>query len=300
MKTYTNKRPPFTWKKPPASEAFIVLNAEEAAQFGKLTSSLKRKAFHQADQLFIRHADLRVVKVCDESGKELYAVQRGAATPAEQRELKTEARAKSAAAKTAQKQRRKRLAERIDNIKFLTQEEVKGFFDVVKDKRDKALFLLIYKRGLRASEPGLLLLEDYDRKTGTLYARRLKGSISSVHHLQRDEIRALNAWLKEREIRGIDSDHLFPGRFSQGLSRKQVFEIFQRYAKVAGLPEDKRHPHTLKHSLATHLLECGADVRDVQDSLGHAEIDSTLIYAALTNKMRGKAAREAPLKLPSF
>jgi site-specific recombinase XerD len=198
------------------------------------------------------------------------------------------------------KRKRSRQAERIERIKFLTRDQVKAFFSVVKDKRDRALFLLIYKRGLRASEPGLLLLEDYDRRTGKLYTRRLKGSLSGLHLLQRDEIRVLNTWLKEREKRGIDSDHLFPGRFGRGLSRKQVWEIFQRYAIAAGLPEDKRHPHTLKHSLATHLLEIGADVRDVQDMLGHAEIDSTLIYAAITNKRRDKTARDVAAKLPNL
>jgi site-specific recombinase XerD len=200
----------------------------------------------------------------------------------------------------ATKKRQSRQAERIERIKFLSREQVKAFFSVVKDRRDKALFLLLYKRGLRASEPGLLLVEDYDRKTGRLYTRRLKGSVSGLHLLQRDEIRALNLWLRERETRGIDSDFLFPGRTGRGLSRKQVFENFQRYAERAGLPEDKRHPHTLKHSVATHLLEIGADVRDVQDLLGHAEIDSTLVYAAITNKRRDKTARDIAAKLPSF
>ena len=99
-----------------------------------------------------------------------------------------------------------------------------------------------------------MLLDDYHRKTGKLYVRRLKGSVSGLHLLQRDEIRALNAWLKEREQKGVDSDFIFPGRNGQGVSRKLLFYLFQHYATAAGLPKDKRHPHTLKHSLATHLL----------------------------------------------
>ena len=121
------------------------------------------------------------------------------------------------------------------------------------------------------------------------------------HFRQRDEVRALNAWLRERERRGIDSEYLFPGRAAGlGISRTGVFELFKRYAERAGLPADKRHPHTLKHSLATHMLELGADVRDVQDLLGHAEIDSTLIYASITNKRRDRTAREVATKLPNF
>jgi len=144
-------------------------------------------------------------------------------------------------------------------------------------------------------------MDDYDRKAGKLYVRRLKGSLSGLHLLQRDEISAQNQWLKEREAKGIESDFIVSGREpSHGLSRKMVFRLVQQYGEKAGLPEDKRHPHMLKHSVATHLLELGADVRDVQDSLGHAEIDSTLIYAAITNKSRDRKAREIASKLPSL
>ena len=199
-----------------------------------------------------------------------------------------------------EKKTRSRAADRVAKIKFLTREQVRQFFAVVDAKKDKALLLLLYKRGLRASEPGLLLVDDYDRKAGKLYVRRVKGSFSGRHILQRDEVRALNAWLKEREGRGIESDYLFPGYATTGLgvSRTAVFEMVKRYAVRAGLPKDKQHPHMLKHSVATHLLEVGADVRDVQDALGHAEIDSTLIYAAITNKRRDKTAREIVSKLP--
>ena len=198
------------------------------------------------------------------------------------------------------KTKKSKQATRIDKIKFLTRDEVKRFFAVVSDRRDKALLLLMYKRGLRASEPGILLMRDYDRKAGKLYVRRLKGSVSGLHLLQRDELRALNAWLKEREEKGINSDFIFPGREpSAGIGRKMVYVLVDRYGKKAKLPEEKRHPHAFKHSVATHLLELGADVRAVQDALGHAEIDSTLIYAAITNAQRDRMAREVASKLPS-
>src|SRR5262245_18219131 len=100
----------------------------------------------------------------------------------------------------------------------------------------------MYKRGLGASEPGELLLEDYDRKAGKLYTRRLKDSHSGLDLLQKDELRALNAWLRERLQRRIDSPHLFPGRTGRGLGRLRVFLLFREYAKRAGIPIDKCHP----------------------------------------------------------
>jgi len=310
MKTYADRKPPFLWKKQHPREVYIVLNADEATEYGKHFSDLRRKVRERADQIFGRSLTPKVVKVCDEKGKELNAIERTPTTPAKATKIvpllnnpqapEPKPPAQAPATKTAAP-RTNRQAERIEKIKFMTREQVKDFFSVITDKRDKALFLLIYKRGLRASEPGLLLVEDYHRKTGKLYVRRLKGSLSGLHLLQRDEIRALNAWLKEREEKESDSSFLFPGReASHGISRKMVFHLAQHYGEKAGTPEDKRHPHALKHSVATHLLEIGADVRDVQDALGHADIDSTLIYAVITSKRRDKLARDVASKLPNF
>lgn len=74
--------------------------------------------------------------------------------------------------------------------------------------------------------------------------------------------------------------------------------MMKQYGRRAELPDDKRHFHILKHSVATHLLDAGADIRFVQDWLGHANIQNTLIYAYLTSRTRNENARRLFLKMP--
>jgi integrase len=94
--------------------------------------------------------------------------------------------------------RRSDKARRTETIKFLTFDETKRLFSRITDKRDKALFLTAYCHGLRASEVGLLRVEDLDFKRLKIMLHRLKGSLSGEHPLQPDEARALKARLKSR------------------------------------------------------------------------------------------------------
>ncbi len=102
---------------------------------------------------------------------------------------------------------------------------------------------------------------------------RLKGSLSGEHPLQADEARALKAWLKSRDT---DSPILFPSRRSLPISRQMLDVLMKGYGEEAAIPKDKRHFHVLKHSIATHLLETGADLRFVQDWLGHSKSVTSL------------------------
>jgi integrase len=83
-------------------------------------------------------------------------------------------------------------------MQFLTQEELKRLLAVIKKKRDKALFLLAYRHGLRASEIGLLQRTDVDLKQGRITIHRLKGSLSGIYPLQPDVIKLLRAYLRAR------------------------------------------------------------------------------------------------------
>src|SRR4051812_36253205 len=89
-------------------------------------------------------------------------------------------------------------ARRSEIIKFLTLDETRQLFKCITEKRDKAMFLLAYRHGLRASEIGLLRVNDLDLKRLRIMLHRLKGSLSGEHPLQADEARALKAWLKSR------------------------------------------------------------------------------------------------------
>jgi site-specific recombinase XerD len=180
-------------------------------------------------------------------------------------------------------------------VKFLTFDETKRLFENIISKRDKAIFLLAYRHGLRASEIGLLRHSDLDLKTLRIMIHRIKGSLSGEHPLQADEVRALKSYLKTRS----DSlPYLFPSRRGSPISRSMLDVLIKEYGEKAKLPDDKRHFHVLKHSIATHLLEKGAELRFLQDWLGHANIQNTVIYTALVSSSREKKAREYFLKMP--
>jgi integrase len=188
-------------------------------------------------------------------------------------------------------------ARRTETIKFLTLDETRRLFDWITDKRDKAIFLIAYRHGLRASEVGLLRVSDLDLNQLRIMLHRLKGSLSGQHPLQADEARALKAWLKSR---GTDSPILFPSRIGLPISRQMLDVLMKEYAELATIPKEKRHFHVLKHSIATHLLDAGAELRFLQDWLGHSNIQNTVIYAALVSTNREIKAREYFLKLPRF
>jgi len=109
---------------------------------------------------------------------------------------------------------------RTDTIKFLTLEETTRLFDgLASHRRDKAIFLLAYRHGLRASEVGLLHVEDLDFKTLRIMIHRLKGSHSGEHPLQSDEAKAIKAYLRERRS---DSPLLFTSNRGDPIARRTL------------------------------------------------------------------------------
>ena len=161
-------------------------------------------------------------------------------------------------------------------INFLTQDEMRRLLEAIDSKRDYALFLIAYRHGLRASEVGLLCLDDLNLKEYRLRIQRLKRSLAGIHPLQPDEVKAIKAYLKNRTS---SAPCLFVSRNNTPISRRRLDELMKHYGEHAGIPESKRHFHALKHSIATHLLDAGADLRFVQDWIGHASIGNTVIYA---------------------
>ena len=175
------------------------------------------------------------------------------------------------------------------SIQFLTQSEMRTLLDIIPSKRDYAIFLIAYRHGLRSSEVGLLRREDLDLKQYRIRIHRLKNSLASLHPLQPDELKALKAYLKERTSA---APSLFLSKRNEPISRRMLDVLIKEYGKRAGIPEGKRHFHVLKHSIATHLLDAGADLRFVQDWIGHASIRNTVIYAQLTSRRRDEEARK--------
>src|ERR1700722_3267643 len=177
------------------------------------------------------------------------------------------------------------------NIQFLTDEELTKLFAVIESPRDRAIFRMAYNRGLRASEVGLLQLDDYRADRGRLFVHRLKcGAVdtSGEYFLTDDELRVLKPWLRER---GDEPGPIFLSRNSRPIGRKMLDVLMKKYCAAAKIPAQKCHFHALRHSCATGLLERGEGIADIQDHLGHANIVNTAIYAKITNPRRDETGK---------
>jgi len=177
----------------------------------------------------------------------------------------------------------------IKSIKYLTQDELKRLLGAITSKRDKAIFLLAYRHGLRASEIGTIRVDDLNLDRSRIRIVRLKHSQGGEYPMQADVVKTVKAWLKERKD---GSDYLFPSSRGFPISRRTLDYHMKVYGEQAGIAEDKRHFHVLKHSIATHLLDAGAEIRWVQDWIGHTNIQNTVIYAQITNPTREEKARK--------
>ncbi len=171
-----------------------------------------------------------------------------------------------------------------------------------KGAREFAMIVVAYKHGMRASEVCNLRLDDVDLKNGCIVVDRLKGSLRTTQAVAGhrgepllDELKALREWLRERPNDG--SDFLFTSQKGGRLDRSQFFRVFRSVAAAAGLPLEKQHPHVLKHSLASHLVEANTNLALVKQQLGHKSINSTLRYVTTTDQQASKATATALMSI---
>lgn len=165
--------------------------------------------------------------------------------------------------------------------RYLAQEEVQGFFGVIGDPRDRALFALIYHYGLRVSEVALLQWIDLDLVRHRIIVKRVKSGVWTERPLFSRTEELVREYLARCPASGAE---LFPGR-SGPLQKRQIQSLFCRYRELAGLAAHFTC-HGLRHSIATHLLDAGLSLEFVQDHLGHRSIRSTSIYARITDRHR--------------
>jgi site-specific recombinase XerD len=164
---------------------------------------------------------------------------------------------------------------------FLTEAEMKRFLDAARysrhGTRDHAMMLMTYRHGLRVSELIDLRLRDLDLESARLYVRRKKGSLSTHQPIEGDELRALRAWLREREQRSdARSSYLFLSERGP-MTRQAVNYLVAETGKRAKL-RFHVHPHMLRHSTGYYLANRNYDTRLVQDYLGHKNITHTVRY----------------------
>ena len=146
--------------------------------------------------------------------------------------------------------------------------------------RDRALLEVMYSAGLRVSELVGLNRADLDLTEGIVRVRG-KGRKERLAPLGSFAAKAIEKWLAVRQVsprepEGGDSP-VFVNRFGRRLTTRSVARMLEKYLKLTGL-DQRTSPHTLRHSFATHLLDSGADVRSVQELLGHKSIVTTQIY----------------------
>jgi type 1 fimbriae regulatory protein FimE len=187
---------------------------------------------------------------------------------------------------------------------ILTPQEMLSLLKAARKRstRDWCMILLAYRHGLRASEVCGIKLADIDLKTNSISVRRLKGSLHTIQPLYQhrgqpllDESAALRAWLRKRQADG--SDFVFCSQKGGRLDRTQFFRNFQKVAEAAGLPVEKRHPHVLKHSLASHLVAGNANLALVRQALGHKSIGSTMQYIGTSDSQAAEALQRALMGL---
>ena len=150
--------------------------------------------------------------------------------------------------------------------------------------RDAALLEFLYATGARVTEAVTVDLHDMDFETRTVMLTG-KGNKQRLVPLGRYAIAAVTAYLPYRlELRrpGADPGRLFLNSRGDALSRQGVWGIVRKAAAGAGIARDRVSPHVLRHSAATHMVEGGADLRTVQEMLGHANISTTQIYTRVS------------------
>jgi integrase/recombinase XerC len=153
--------------------------------------------------------------------------------------------------------------------------------DSVLEVRDVAMFELFYSSGLRLSELAALNLGDIDWSGGSLTVVQGKGNKSRILPVGSKALAALDNWLAARaQFGNADRNAVFIGRNGKRLGCRGIELRLQQWCRKKGFPEHV-HPHMLRHSFASHLLESSQDLRAVQELLGHSNIGTTQIYTHL-------------------
>ena len=176
--------------------------------------------------------------------------------------------------------------------RFLEYEEVKKLMDTPPmnnwlGARDRAILETLYSTGIRVSELVALNMDDIDFLGEVVHVRG-KGKKERITPISSSVLQVIQHYMEFRNKRAhsnsnFDSKVLFVNKHGRRLSTRSVRRKMDKYIKMAGL-DPEISPHTLRHSFATHMLNNGADLRSVQELLGHQSLSTTQVYTHLTTK----------------
>ena len=160
----------------------------------------------------------------------------------------------------------------------LTKEEVKKILSIAETHKSRLILSLLYSSGLRVSELVNLKVKDVNVQDNLGWVRKGKGSKDRIFTLSKSLSEELKTYITNH------SNNIFLFSESKPLTPRNIQKIIQKLKVKAGI-QKKVTPHTLRHSFATHLLESGVDIRIIQEMLGHANLNTTQIYAHVSSEM---------------
>lgn len=154
--------------------------------------------------------------------------------------------------------------------------------DNLMGARDRAILEVLYSTGCRVSELVGMNLDDVDHVASVVKVRG-KGKKERLTLLGKEAEKALRLYLSKRKLAGIDNKAVFLNKLKTRLTDRSVRRVVDKYIREASI-EQKISPHSLRHSFATHMINNGADLRSVQELLGHKNLSTTQIYTHLGSK----------------
>lgn len=162
----------------------------------------------------------------------------------------------------------------------LSKEEIRKLIDAVKNPKHSLMVSFMYSSGLRISELLNLKIQDLELEKNYGYVRNGKGGKDRLIVLSKNLIPAIKRLIQIENLE--EKDYLFKSNRGKKYSAKSVEKILKKAGKISGIKK-RIHPHLLRHSFATHLIENGYDVTNVQAILGHKSPETTLIYTHIAS-----------------
>lgn len=175
--------------------------------------------------------------------------------------------------------RRPKREKRIPTV--LTKKEVTDLFAALNSKKSKLMISLMYAAGMRVSEVANLRIDELNFEEKIGYIKQGKGRKDRIFNIPKFLFNKLKRYSEKQKESG--EVYLFSGRDGKKMTSRNLQKIVKLAAKKAGIKKDV-HPHTLRHSFATHLLENEVDIRKIQELLGHADLSTTQIYTHVSNE----------------